>query len=146
MAQIEYNDSISDLIGDMDSFISSIPEMGKKMLEAEADVVEPALKQSISSEGLVESGRLRDSIKRSKRKKGIQILLGPSGVHHKYVNKAGRASALRAGHLGYIFEHGAPRRNIRGRQWLSKAVQKSQAKALDAAENVRDQYLNNHNL
>lgn len=145
MAQIEYN-SINDLIGDMDSLIESLPEMERQMLQAEADVVEPALKQSLSSEGLMESGRLRDSIKRSTRKKGAQVILGPSGIHHTYVNKAGRANALRAGHLGYIFEHGAPRRNIRGRQWLSKAVQKSQADAIETAEKVRDQYLNNHNL
>lgn len=145
MAQIEYN-SINDLIGDMDSLIEALPEMERQMLQAEADVVEPALKQSLSSEGLMESGRLRDSIKRSTRKKGTQVILGPSGIHHTYVNKAGRANALRAGHLGYIFEHGAPRRNIRGRQWLSKAVQKSQADAIEAAEKVRDQYLNNHNL
>lgn len=146
MAQIEYNNSITTYIKDFDRFIHSMPEMEKKMLEAEADVVEHALKLSISSEGLVKSGRLSDSIGRSTSLSGTKILLGPSGIHHTYVNKAGRANALRAGHLGYIFEHGAPRRNIRGRHWMTKAVQKSQADAIEAAEKVRDQYLNNHNL
>lgn len=145
MAQLEYN-SLTALISDLASFSEAVPEMGKQMLQAEADVVEPEQKRSLSAEKLVRFGRLQDSIGRSTKNKGMTVLVGPSGDHHKYVTKAGRARALRAGHLGYILEHGAPRRNIRGRKWMSKAVQKTQAQALDAAEKVRDQYLNNHNL
>lgn len=146
MAQIEYNSSISSLIGDIDRFSDSVTEMGKAMLEAEANVVEPALRTGLASANLVKTSRLKASIGRSRRKKGAMILLGPMGEHHKYVTKAGRAEMLRAGHLGYIFEYGAPRRNIRARNWMAKTVSKTQAQALDAAENVRDQYLNNHNL
>lgn len=143
MAQLEYNNAISELIRDLDNFAEAAPEMGKQMLLAEADVVEPALRQA-SPRGL--SGRLRDSIGRTVRKKGTQILLGPTGEHHKYVTRSGRAGLLRAGHLGYILEYGALRRNILGRKWMSKTVQKTQGRALDAAEKVRDEYLKKHNL
>lgn len=145
MAQLEYN-GVADLIRDLSSFAEAVPEMGKRMLEAEADVVEPALKQSLASEGLIKTGRLRSSIDRSVKKKGTEIRLGPAGEHHKYVSRAGRVGVLRAGHLGYILEHGAPRRNIRGRKWMSKTVLKTQGRALAAAETVRDEYLKNHNL
>lgn len=146
MAQLEYNDTISSLIQDMESFSDDISNMGAAMLKAEADLVEPALKQSIASEGLVRTGRLQGSIGRTVRHKGKVILLGPTGDHHRYVTRSGKAGALRAGHLGYILEHGLPRRNILGRKWMSKAVQKTQGRALDAAEKVRDEYLKKHNL
>lgn len=146
MAQLEYNNSITTLIQDLDSFAEAAPEMGKQMLLAEADIVEPALRQAVSAEGLVRTGRLQESIGRTVRKKGTQILLGPTGEHHKYVTRSGRAGLLRAGHLGYIHEYGSPRRNIRGRKWMSKTVQKTQGQALDAAEKVRDEYLKKHNL
>lgn len=146
MAQIDYNNSITTVLSDLERFANAVPEMAADMLKAQADVVEPALKQGLSSDGLVQTGRLKDSIGRTTRKRGQMIYLGPTGEHHKYVTKAGRANVLRAGHLGYILEHGAPGRNIRGRNWMTKTIVKTQAKALDAAENVRDQYLSEHNL
>ena len=146
MAQIEYNNSITTLISDLESFADAVPEMGKQMLQAEADIVEPELRKALTSDGLVLSGRLKSSIGRSTRNKGMTVLIGPSGTHHMYATRAGKARLLRAGHLGYIHEYGAPRRNIRGRKWMSKTVQKSQAKALDAAEKVHDEYMKKHNL
>lgn len=146
MAQLEFNETITLLIRDLDNFAEATPEMGKQMLLAEADVLEPALRQSLSSAGLVRTGRLQKSIGRTVKNKGKIILLGPTGEHHKYVTRSGRAGLLRAGHLGYILEYGSPRRNIRGRKWLSKAVGKTQGSALTAAEKVRDEYLKKHNL
>lgn len=146
MASLEMNNSITALLSDFQAAFEDSPQLHKQILNAQADIVEPALRSSISSEGLVDTGMLRSSIGRSSRKRGTEIRIGPSGVHHRSVTRAGVAQELRNGHLGYIFEYGAPGRGIRPRRWMSKTVSRVRGKALDAAETVNDQYLKKHNL
>ena len=123
MASLEMNNSITALLTDL-----------------------LALKKSIASEGLVNTGGLRDSIGHIARKNFSEVRVGPSGVHHKRVTRAGIAQELRNGHLGYIFEYGAPRRGIRPRQWMAKTITLVSGKALDIAETNIDQFLREHNL
>lgn len=145
MATLEMNDSITTLISDLENAADQVPELRTQMLHAEADVVEPALRSAISSHGLVASGTLRDSIGRSSRKKGTVLLVGPSGVHHRYIRKSG-SGEVRSGHVGYVHEYGAPSRGIRPKKWMSGAVIAVTGKAVDAAEKVHDEYLKQHNL
>lgn len=146
MAKLEMNNSITTLLSDVLDAADEIPQLRKQILEAQADIVEPALKASLSSEGLVDTGQLRDSIGRSTRKNGTEIRIGPSGVHHRKVSRSGRVQVLRNGHLGYIYEYGAPGRGIRPRKWMSKTISRTRGKALDAAEAANDQYLKKHNI
>lgn len=145
MAHLEMNSSITSLIKDLAAAVDGIPELRKQILNAQADLVEPALRSSLTSEGLVRTGTLRDSIGRSSRKHGTEIRVGPSGVHHRYVRISGSGEA-RSGQVGYVHEYGAPSRGIRPKQWMAKAVERVSDDALKAAESVHDQYLKNHNL
>ena len=146
MARLEMNNSITTLLSDILDAADEIPQLRKQILADQADIVEPALKASLSSEGLVDTGQLRDSIGRSTRKSGTEIRIGPSGVHHRKVSRSGRVQELRNGHLGYIYEYGAPGREIRPRKWMSKTISRTRGKALDAAQAANDQYLKKHNL
>lgn len=146
MASLDMNNSITTLLSDILGAAEDFPQLRKQILEDQADIVEPALKASLASEGLVDTGDLRDSIGRSTRKNGTEIRIGPSGIHHRRVSRSGRIQELRNGHLGYIYEYGAPGRGIRPRKWMSKAVSRTRGKALDAAETANNQYLKKHNL
>lgn len=146
MASLEMNDSIAALLSDILGAAEDFPQLRKQILEDQADIVEPALKASLTSEGLVDTGGLRDSVGRFTRKNGTEIRIGPSGVHHRKVSRSGSVNELRNGHLGYIHEYGAPGRGIRPKKWMSKTISRMRGKALDAAEAANDQYLKKHNL
>ncbi len=147
MADIEYS-SITTFIDNLDKFAKSYKPLKRKMLNAAADVVEPALAKSLESEGLVNTGRTKASIGRSKaiRNGSECVIIGPSGVHHSWINKKGLSGTLRAGHLGYILEYGLPGRNISGKKWMSKAIERTASKAVDAEEKVYNEFLDKHNL
>ncbi len=146
MASLEMNNSITTLMSDILGAADEFPQLRKQILDEQADIVEPALKASITSENLVDTGKLRDSIGRSTRKNGTEIRIGPSGIHRRKMSRSGRTQELRSGHLGYIYEYGAPGRGIRPRRWMSKAVSRVRGKALSAAETTTDQFLKKHNL
>lgn len=146
MARLEMNNSITSFIRDLERAADNIPQLRKRMLEAEADILEPALRSAITSRGLVDTGVLRDSIGRSFRKKGTELLVGPSGAHHRYISRNWTAETVRAGHVGYIHEYGAPQKGIRPKLWMKTTVLKVGGKALGAAEAEYEKYLKNNNL
>ena len=124
------------------------PQLRDDILEAEADVIEPAIRKSIVDERLVRSGKLLQSISRRKKKVGgiPAICIGPTGEHHRYLPSRGKNGVVTAGYVGYIGEYGIKSRGTPGRNWLSKAMEKSRSKAYDAADAVYDQYMKKHNL
>lgn len=146
MARIEMNNSITTMITDLSRAAENIPNLRKQLLQAEADVVEPALRSAIVAEGLVDSGNLRDSIGRTFRKQSTELLVGPSGVHHKSLSSSFSVKEFRNGHLGYIFEYGAPLRGIRARRWMSKTVSRVTGQAFDAADAVYYKFMKDHKL
>ena len=147
MAELEVA-GLDSLIHDLENLAQQTPEMQADMLTAAADVVEPALRRSVASEGLVRSGRLQLSIKRRKTKVGsIQaIRLGPVGEHHRYLPSPGQRGIVHAGYVGYIAEYGIRSRGIKGKHWLQKGVARSQNEALRSADAVHENYLKNNNL
>lgn len=145
MARLEMNDSITTLISDLQAAAYQDDKLIQTVLKAQTEIVEPAIRASAVSSGLVKTGTLRDSIGHSSRKKGLEIRIGPSGVHHRYIRKSG-SGEVRSGHVGYIHEYGIPSRGIPAKKWMSKAVQASQSKAFDVAEKIHDEYLKKHNL
>lgn len=146
MARLEMNNSMTTYIRDLEKLADDTPQLCKEMLNAEADVVEPALRAAIASKGLVDTGTLQSAIGRSSRKNGRELLVGPSGYHHSYVPKSGPARRVRAGHVGYIHEYGAPQQGIRPKKWMRSTIAQVRSKALNAAEAAHDKFLRDNNL
>lgn len=124
------------------------PQLRDAILEAEADVIEPALKQSIVDTRLVRTGQLKNSIARRKLKSaGVPVIrIGPTGEHHRYLPSEGKDGVVTAGYVGYAGEYGIPRRGIKGREWLKKGIEKSQSQAFDAADAVYNNFMDKHKL
>lgn len=141
-------DGFDTLLAGLEDMAESVPELRDAILEAEADAVEPIVRQAVRSAGLVDSGTLEKSIAR-KRTTGHSvpvIRIGPQGEHHRYLPSKGKNGIVTSGYVGYIYEYGVASRGIPARQWLSKAVQKAKGPAYDAAEKAHDEYLKKHNL
>lgn len=136
------------LIAGLEDMAKSAPEIRGKILDAEADVIEPAIRESIRSENLIRSGKLLQSITRRKATSaGLPIIrIGPTGEHHRYLPSRGKSGIVTAGQVGYIQEYGVPRKNIKARLFLTKALEKSTSAAYDAAEKVYNDYLKTKNL
>lgn len=147
MARLEMS-GLDSLIADLNSLGEQTANLQADILTSMADVMEPALRRSIVSEGLVRTGRLQLSIQRRKTKvRGVPaIRLGPMGEHHRYLPSSGQRGIVHAGYVGYVAEYGNKSRSIKGREWLQKGVVRSQNEAFDAAEAVHDKYLKNNNL
>lgn len=141
MAQINVS-GVSECIADLDRLISNAPMVCSKMVEAAADVVEPAIVSAAGSDMGVRSGRLVGSIGRKKKRTGggPSIKIGPTGVHHTYLPRHSSGVTM-ASYLGYIYEYGAARRHILGRKWLQKAVKRSASAAYAAEEKVFNESL-----
>ena len=136
------------LIAGLEDMVEQTPRLRDDILKAEADVIEPALRRSIVSEGLVRSGRLHGSIKRRKMTSaGIPVIrIGPKGEHHRYSPSSGKSGIVDAGYIGYIGEYGIKSRGTKGRNWLQKGLDKSRSAAFDAADAVYNDYMQNNNL
>lgn len=147
MARFEVS-GIEALLAGLNDMTEKTPQLRDAILEAEADVIEPALKQAIVDTRLVRTGRLKNSIARRKSKSaGVPaIRIGPVGEHHRYMPADGKSGIISAGYVGYVGEYGIPRRGIKGREWLKKGIEKGQGKAFDAADAVYDKYLKEHKL
>lgn len=147
MARIEVS-GLSTLIAGLEDMVKQTPQLRDDILDAEADVVEPALRRSIADVRLVRTAKLMESISRRRQTSGDVpvIRIGPVGDHHRYAPSSGKSGVVSAGYIGYIGEYGIKSRGIPGREWLKKGVEKSQGKAFDAADAVYDKYMNKNNL
>lgn len=147
MARIETSGA-DEIIADLENVVRDFPQLRDAMLEAEAKVIEPALRSSVSSARLVRSSGLLSSIKRRKGKAaGVPVIrLGPVGEHHRYFPGSGKTGIVSAGYVGYVGEYGITSRGIPGREWLKKGIERSQGAAFDAAEAVYDNHLKKNDL
>ena len=147
MARMETT-GLDSLMNDLNAVAERTPELRDKILNAEADVIEPALSRSISDERLVRSSKLKLSLSRRKVKisRLVAIRIGPTGEHHRYFPSSGKSGIVNAGYVGYIGEYGIPVRGIKGREWLKKGLTKSQNNAFDAAETVFNEFMDKNNL
>jgi hypothetical protein len=147
MARIDVSGADAFLAG-LEDMVRDFPELRDAILEAEADIIEPALRASIANVRLVRDSTLMRSIKRRRGKSaGIPaIWIGPSGEHHRYLPSSGKTGVVSAGYVGYIGEYGITSRGIPGREWLKKGIERSQDAAFDAAEAVYDNHLKKNDL
>lgn len=139
---------ITGLVEDLEHLAANTPTLRTEILQAEADVIEPAVRNGVMDAGLVQTGKLRTSIGRTNTTLhgGRVIKIGPSGEHHRYFPSKGKSGIARAGHIGYIHEYGVPTRGMKARRWMSKAIEKSAGKAYDAGAAAYDQYMQKYNL
>lgn len=147
MARIEVT-GLDALLAGLDDMAEQTPQLRDAILEAEADVIEPALRKSIADERLVRTNKLHQSIKRRKAKSsGMPVIrIGPVGEHHRYFPSKGKSGVVNAGYVGYIGEYGISSRGIRGREWLRKGIEKNQGQAFAAADAVYDKFMKDHKL
>ncbi len=147
MARLEL-DGFDGLIDDFEELAALPEEVISDMLNAEADVVEEAQKAELRLLGLVDTGQLVDSIKRTGKvvagygEKSIHIY--PQGV---------RTDGTRNAEIGFIHEYGAPHRKakqgkggIKASKWIKNANEKCEAEAVERAVEVYDTYLKTKNL
>ena len=115
---------------------SELPEnVTGAMLQTGGEVIQSAQKKQLHEMGLVASGKLEKSIKVVKKKNFS--LIYPSGTHH--VSSTGTVTTV--GDVGFIQEFGAEGRNIKAKQWMRIANEKSADKAVDEMEEILNAYL-----
>lgn len=144
--------------------VADMPEEIKdKMLEAGAAVGVKALKQSISSLGIVDTEQLYNSIKPTKPKTdkdGNRVLyVYPQGTRKKIsagirlrrvtISGGRRTSSskkTRNADVGFVLEFGAPKRGIRARHWMRSAIESFADEATQKQRAVYDEWLNSKGL
>lgn len=153
-------DGLEECVLFMDQLANVPEDVIYDMLHAEAEIVIEAQKSEINSLGLVETAKMRDSIKADSKRglsrgKGLAryINVYPHGVHHLYRartvtktykrSKSGRTYTYGGGEkksnnaeVAFIHEFGAPTRHIPAKQWMRKANEKAAPKAAEAAADV----------
>ena len=134
-------DGLDGLLFDLETLAELPDDTLSGMLHAGGEVIAQAHKSAIQSDGLVDSGQLRDSIKvsakvrRTSSARSVEIY--PQGT---------RADGTRNAEVGFIHEYGAPGRGIPAKQWMRKANEQAEDAACTAAEEVYDDYLRSKNL
>lgn len=146
--------------------IEEIPDDVKdEMLSAGADVAVSGLKKTVSKYGLVDTGELRDSIQKFRRRsKGGELyyLVYPYGTRKKAkIKKLGRERAygrngvkrytikkvgMTNNDVGFVHEFGAPHRGIPAHPWMSMAVEEYAEDIAEAELSVFDKWLKSNNL
>lgn len=149
---------------------AAIPdEVVDEILEAGADVVVEAQKQKIDALGLVDSGKLKESIT-AFHKVGTKndswqryVLVYPYGKHGTRNRKAVTKKYKRSKHgrtytvggdtkkvtnneVGFVLEFGAPKRGIKPYQWMRKANEACASDMEKAQFEVYDKWLKSLNL
>lgn len=137
--------------------IEAIPEEVKyQMLDAGADVLITAQKNSVRAKGLVNSGRLAGSIKGTRKLTADRggymqpsVLVYPSGSYPRVARRRkdkGKAKPVRVAEVGFVQNFGAAKRRIRPTSWMDSANAQA-AGAVEAAEAaIYDKWLKSKNL
>lgn len=121
--------------------LAAIPEDVKdEMLSSGADVAIRAMRQSLDSYGLVESGQLKGSLDK-KRKTDKQ-----GELYYDVAPYGKRDDGERNGQVGYVNEYGAPHKGIRARPWMQLAVETAADDIAAAEAAVYDKWLESKNL
>ena len=144
------------------SEISEIPRNIKiEMLMAGGQVAVEAQKRQIASLGLVNTGKLRDSIRafpKIDRDGNWYVLVYPYGKHHTYRRKEVTKAYIRSKHgrtytiggnvkdatnneIGFVYEFGAPNRKIPALQWMRTANEQCSPQTTQAMMDVYSKWL-----
>lgn len=151
--------------------IAEIPDdIAYKMLDAASVVVVEAQKKSLRSLGLVDTGKLADSIqvyKKNDRNRNPddprRVLIYPDGNRRTYQSRVKVRKYARSKHgrtytvggkrvtttnseIGFIHEFGAPKKGIPASQWMSKANEACAEETVAAELAVYDTWLKTKNL
>ena len=160
---------IDQLALSFEEFAAIPDDVVEEMLVEGGKVVVEAHKRSIQTLGLVDSGKLRNSIKahsKVRTKNGVReryVLVYPEGKHgdrnRKKVtktykrSKSGRTYTVGGdtvevtnNEVGFIHEFGAPRKGIPAKQWMAKANEASAEEMVSAEYAVYDRWLKSLNL
>ena len=162
-----YYDGLDALVLDLEEIAETPDDVIYEMLEAGGKVVVEAQKKQIDSLGLVDTGTLRDSIAIDHKRNnaaGIRYIhVYPQGAHGSYKSrvqtkaykrsKSGRTYTFGGdqkettnAELGFIYEFGAPGKNIDGKMWMLTANEGCADEAVSAEFEVYDNYLKSKNL
>lgn len=159
-------------VNGLDEFSLSLEEMAKlpdgvkdNMLRAGAGVLVPALKQKLEALGLVDSKKLRDSIKafrkirygelvykiypagkRGQRKRRTVTKTYKNSKHGRTYTVGGDTVDVTNGEVGFIHEFGAGKRGIPATMWMLTTVEENAAKVEAAEAAVYDEWLKSINL
>ena len=129
------------MVEGFDSFTASLDKLAAmpdatvgEMLTAGGEVIKEAHQAKLEQYGAVKTGKLRDSIKvqRPNVKAGT-VEIRPTGTR-----KSGRGT-VRNEEIGYITEYG--KRGEPARPWMREGNADAEDKAVDAAQNVFNKYL-----
>lgn len=135
-------EGLDDLMDDLDSIMDLPDAVQDAMLNAEADVVVRAQKEQIRALKLVDTGQLEASIARN-----VKVETGSGMSRYLDVYPQGdRREGGRNAEVGFIHEFGAPKRHIRASGWVSAANEKCAPETTEAAYDVYDDFLKQHNL
>lgn len=146
--------------------IAELPESVKdNMLRAGADALIPALRRKLEALGLVDTGKLRDSItafrklrhgeviykiypagKRRERKRRTVTKAYKRSKHGRTYTVGGNTVDVTNGEVGFIHEFGAGKRGIPATMWMLTTVEENADKVEAAEAAVYDEWLKSKNL
>lgn len=118
----------------LDKLAALPPATMGEMLTAGGEEIKKAHQDKLDQYGAVDTGKLRDSIKVSKPNTSAgYVEIRPTGTR-----KSGRKT-VRNEEIGYITEYG--KKGEPARPWMREGNADSEDKAVDAAQNVFNNYL-----
>ena len=151
--------------------IVEIPdEVAYEMLEAGGQVVVQAQKRSIRALGLVDTGKLAESITVAKRRSFLKqesrsryVLVHPEGNRRSFTSRiktktykrsksgrtytvGGKRMTTTNTEIGFIHEFGAPQKGIPASQWMTKANEACAEETVAAEFAVYDRWLKSKDL
>lgn len=134
-------EGLEELMDDLEAVAELPDSVASEMLNKQADVVVKAQKSRISSIGLVDTGKLMrsvrksDSIKKTGSSRSIEVY--PDGT---------RPNGVRNAEVGFIHEYGAAKKNIPAKKWMQQANEACAEKTTEAAREVYNKFLESKNL
>jgi len=140
MAKLSVN-GIDDLMLSLEEIAAIPDDVAAAMLDAEAQVVEEAQIASAKTMGVYDTGDTAASIRRGKMKKGRD------GSRMMYVTPQGRNDkGERNATVAFVNEYGVPGRKIPPRPFIATANEQAATPAVEAAEKIYDNFLDDHGL
>lgn len=134
-------DGLDELMNDLEA-VAEIPDgVAGEMLNRQADVVARAQRARIGEIGLVDSGMLLRSV----RKTGRMIKKGANRSTEVYPQGT-RPDGVTNATVGFVHEYGASGRHIPAKNWMSQANEACAAETTEAAREVYNEFLTSKNL
>lgn len=145
-------EGIDGLMLSLQEFQEIPDDVVEDMLEAAGDVVVDAQKKSVMALGLVDSGRLLNSIKthakigRINGQRKRYVLVYPEGKHGETSAAGGDTADVTNNEVGFVHEFGAPKKGIPARQWMRTANEACADAMVQAEFTVYDRWLKSKDL